>query len=103
MLMKSRDQSKGFAFKTAPQHVTKELVKLNGVQFQDKCLIVEEAKCRRMSNVPSNLHTRPHVINNSSKMKIPSQGTTLFLVMSLMRMLLSVLKDLLPDIDKTVL
>ena len=36
------------------------------------------------------------------KLKIPSQGTTLFLVMSLMRMLLNLLKDLLSDIDKTV-
>ena len=37
------------------------------------------------------------------KLKIPSQGTTSFLVMmSLMRMLLNLLKDLLSDIDKTV-
>ena len=34
MLMRSHDQSKGFAFITAPQHVTKELLKMNGVQFQ---------------------------------------------------------------------
>ena len=42
MPMRSHDQSKGFAFITAPQHLTKELVKLNGVQFKGNCLIVEE-------------------------------------------------------------
>ena len=67
MPMRSHDQSKEFAFITAPQHVNKELVKLNGVQFQGSCLIVEEAKSRRKSNVPSNLHSRSHVINCSSK------------------------------------
>ena len=64
--MRSHDQSKGFAFIAAPQHVTKELVRLSGVQFQGNCLIVEEAKCRRKSNVRSDLHSRPYVINNSS-------------------------------------
>ena len=34
MLMRSHDQSKRFAFITAPQQVTKELHKMNGVQFQ---------------------------------------------------------------------
>ena len=67
MPMRSHDQSKGFAFITAPQHVTKELIKLNGVQFQGNCLIVEEARSRRKSSVRSNPHSRPHVINNSSE------------------------------------
>ena len=67
MLMRSHDQSKGFAFITAPQHVTKELVKLNGVQFKGNCLIVEESKSRRKSNFRSNLHSRPRVINNFSE------------------------------------
>ena len=39
--MRSHDQSKGFPFITAPQHVNKELAKLNGVQFHMNCLIVE--------------------------------------------------------------
>ena len=33
MPMRTHDQSKGIGFITAPQHVTKELVKLNGVQL----------------------------------------------------------------------
>ena len=41
--------------------------KLNGVQFQGNCLIVEEPKSRRKSNVTSNIHSRPHVINSSSE------------------------------------
>ena len=64
--MRSNDQSKGFAFIKTPQHVTKELVKLNGVQFQGNSLIVEEVRSRRKSSVWSNPHSRPHVINNSS-------------------------------------
>ena len=67
MPMRRHDQSKGFAFITAPQHVTKELVKLNGVQFKGNCLIAEESKSRRKSNFRSNLHSRPRVINNFSE------------------------------------
>ena len=59
--------SVGFAFITAPQHVTKELVKLNGVLFKCNCLIVEESKSRRKFNFGSNLHCRPRVINNFSE------------------------------------
>ena len=64
--MRSHDRSKGFAFITAPQPLTKELIKLNGVQFQGNRLIAEEAKCGRKSNALSKLHSRPHVVNNSS-------------------------------------
>ena len=59
--MRSHGQSKGFAFITAPQHVTKELIKLNGIQFQSNCLIVEEAKSRRKFIVDHN------VVNNFSE------------------------------------
>ena len=92
MPIRSHDQSKGFAFITAPHHVTNELIKLNGVQFQGRCLILEEARSRRKSSVRSNPHSRPHVF--LQKMKIPSQGTTLFLLMSLMQILINMLKDL---------
>ena len=65
--MRSHHQCKGFAFIAAPQHATKELVKLNGVQFEVNCLIVEESKSRRKSNFRLNLHSRPLVINNFSE------------------------------------
>ena len=50
MPVRSHDQSKGFAFITALQHVTKELVKLNGVEFQGNCTVIEGAKSRLMFN-----------------------------------------------------
>ena len=50
VVLRSHNQSKGFAFITAPQYVTKELVKLNGVPFKGNCLTVEETKSRRKSN-----------------------------------------------------
>ena len=33
-----------YAFITAPEHVCNELIKLNGVTFQDMCLKVQEAR-----------------------------------------------------------
>ena len=65
--MRSHNKSKGFAFITAPQHVTNELVELNGVQFQGNCLIIEKASPRIKSIVRSNPHSRPHVTSNSSE------------------------------------
>ena len=37
-------KKKYFAFVTAPDHVTTELIKLNGIHFSSKYIIVEEAK-----------------------------------------------------------
>ena len=65
MSLRSHNQSKRFAFTTAPHHVTKELVKLNGAQFQGNCLIVEEARSKRKSGIRFNPHSRPRVYNNS--------------------------------------
>ena len=65
--MRSHYQFKRFAFLPAPHHVTKKIVKLNGVEFQCNCLIVEEARYRRKSSVRSSPHCRPHVINSSSR------------------------------------
>ena len=65
--MRSHDQSKRFTFITAPQHPTKELVQLDGVEFQGNRIDVEEANSRRKSNVLYKLHSRPHVVNSSSK------------------------------------
>ena len=43
------------------------MFKLNGVQFQGNCKVVDKANSRRKPNVLSNLHSRPHVVNNSSE------------------------------------
>ena len=37
-------KKKYFAYVTAPEDVTTELIKLNGIEFNSKCMIVEEAK-----------------------------------------------------------
>ena len=37
-------KKKYFANVTAPEHVTTELIKLNGIEFSSKCITVEEAK-----------------------------------------------------------
>ena len=37
-------KQKYFAYVTAPEHITTELIKLNGIEFNSKCIIVEEAK-----------------------------------------------------------
>ena len=65
--MRSHNQPKGFVFITVPQHVTKELVKLNGAQFQGNCWIVEEARSRGKSGFLSSPHSKPRAINNSSE------------------------------------
>ena len=65
MPLRSHNQSKRFVFITAPHHVTKELVKLNGVQFQGNCLIVEETRTARKSGLQFNPHSRPCIYNNS--------------------------------------
>ena len=64
MPLRSHNQSKRFAFITASHHVTKELVKLNGVQFQGNCLIVEEARSTRKYGLRFNPYSRPRVYNN---------------------------------------
>ena len=37
-------KKKYFAYVIAPEHVTTELIKLNGIEFNSKCIIVEESK-----------------------------------------------------------
>ena len=37
-------KKKYFAYVTAPEYVTTDLINLNGIEFNSKCIIVEEAK-----------------------------------------------------------
>jgi len=39
-------KSKNFAFVNVPEHVHSELMKLNGIEFYGKCLVIEEAKTK---------------------------------------------------------
>ena len=49
-----------------PQHVTTELIKLNGIQFNSKCLIVEETKNKPTSFFDANVPrpTAPVISNH---------------------------------------
>ena len=40
-------KKKYFVYVTAPEHATAEMIKLNGIEFNSKCIIVEEAKNKR--------------------------------------------------------
>ena len=37
-------KNRNYAFITAPEHVCNEIIRINGVTFQDMCLKVEEAR-----------------------------------------------------------
>ena len=40
-------KKKYFVYVTAPEHVAAEMIKLNGIEFDSKCIIVEEAENKR--------------------------------------------------------
>ena len=51
ILCSKTNNSRGFAFVTGPEHVLNELVKLKGIEFQEKILVIDEAK--KKSSTPS--------------------------------------------------
>ena len=60
-LDKNTGKTKGFAFLNIPQHVYNELIKLNGIEFQNNCIRIEEArKTKQTKGVPSNKQNRPN-------------------------------------------
>ena len=48
-LDKNTGKSKGFAFLNVPQHVYNELVKLNGIEFQNHFIRIEEARTNKQT------------------------------------------------------
>ena len=56
--------SRKFAYVTAPNHFSKELLKLNGETFKERPLAIEEAKKLPNSPVQSPTKTRPSVVIN---------------------------------------
>ena len=52
---KSTGKHRGFAFMTTPDHVHDEILKLNGVEFDGRSIVVETAKSRSayQNHVPS--------------------------------------------------
>ena len=60
-LNKNTGKSKGFASLNVPQHVYNELVKLNGIEFQNHCIRIEEARTTKQTRgVPLNKQNRPN-------------------------------------------
>ena len=44
ILRSKTSNSRGFAFASGPEHVLNELVKVNGIEFQEKILVIDDAK-----------------------------------------------------------
>ena len=54
-------KSKGFAFLNVPQHIYNELEKLNGIEFQNHFIRIEEARTTKQTRgVPLNKQNRPN-------------------------------------------
>ena len=70
-------KSRGFAFISCPDHVCNELIKLNGINFLESCIIVEEATSTRSrvnQGATNSVTRRPQVVVNQfpEKMYIAS-------------------------------
>ena len=60
-LDKNTGKSKRFAFLNVPQHVYNELIKLNGIEFQNHCIRNEEAHTTKQTRgVTCNKQNRPN-------------------------------------------
>ena len=65
ILCSKTNNSRGFAFVTGPEHVLNELVKLNGIEFQEKNLVIDEAK--KKPSTPSLIPLRKIPVEVSQK------------------------------------
>ena len=60
-------KSRGFAFISCPDHVCNELIKLNGINFLESCIIVKEATSTRSrvnQGATNSVTRRPQVVVN---------------------------------------
>ena len=64
---------KKYAFITAPEHVCNELIKLNGVKFQDRCLKAQE---ERQSD--TRLNERKNISKSSFKRNMKSAADSIY-------------------------
>ena len=58
-------KSRGFAFISCPEHVCNELIKLNGTDFLETCIIVEEARSTRSrvnQGATNSVTRRPQIV-----------------------------------------
>ena len=72
-LDKNTGKSKGFAFLNVPQHVYNELVKLNGIEFQNHFIRIErieECTTKQTQGIPLNKQNKINNFNRQIKYKI---------------------------------
>ena len=61
---KKTGKSKGYAFLNVPDHVYSEIVKLNGVEFKSKQLVLEEAKTKHKDRTLDKQNPPDHQFRN---------------------------------------
>ena len=69
ILCSKTSNSRGFAFVNGPEHVLKELVKLNGMEFQEKILVIDEAKKKSSTSSLTPLRQIPVNVSQKSQRK----------------------------------
>ena len=62
--MQKTGKSKGYAFLNVPDHVYSEIVKLNGVKFKSKQLVLEEAKTKHKDRTLDKQNSPDHQFKN---------------------------------------
>ena len=62
--MQKTGKSKGYAFLNVPDHVYSEIVKLNGVKFKSKQLVLEEAKTKHKDQTLDKQNSPDHQFKN---------------------------------------
>ena len=73
---KNTGKSKSFAFLTIPSHISDEVKKLNGIEFQNKKIKIQDAKTRAVPVSPNkNKHQRPQLVTNKNPEKQHSFST----------------------------
>ena len=73
---KNTRKSKSFAFLTIPCHISDEVKKLNGIEFQNRKIKIQDAKTRAVPVSPNkNKHQRPQLVTNKNPEKQHSFST----------------------------
>ena len=67
ILCSETNNSQGFAFVTGPEHVLNELVKLNGIEFQEKILVIDKAKKKSSATSLTPLRQIPVDVSQKSQ------------------------------------
>ena len=73
---KNTGKSKSFAFLTIRSRISDEVKKLNGIEFQNRKIKIQDAKTRAVPVSPNkNKHQRPQLVTNKNSEKQHSFST----------------------------